>query len=135
MPAKKLHDEKLDRLLSESLCKYTTISPADFTGRVMTQIRQQQEREILTQIVLKERLALAACVIAVMGIIFAAIALPQASWGITEGFKIIANEIPIVIEALINAWSLFVAFAAFLAFVVYIFVKEAAADNQFQNWF
>jgi hypothetical protein len=125
MPAKKLHDEKLDRLLSESLCKYTTIAPADFTGRVMTQIRRQQEREILAQIVLEERLALAACVIAVMGIIFAAIALPRAPWGITEGFKIIANEIPTVIEALINVWSLFVAFAAF---VVYIFVKEAAAD-------
>jgi hypothetical protein len=135
MPAKKLHDEKLDRLLSESLCKYTTIAPADFTGRVMTQIRQQQEREILAQIVLKERLVLAVCVIAVMGIIFAAITLPQASLGIIETVKIIANEIPTVIEALISAWSLFVVFAAFLAFVVYIFVKEATMDNQFQNWF
>jgi hypothetical protein len=135
MPAKKLHDEKLDRLLSESLCKYTTIAPADFTGRVMTQIRQQQEREILAQIVLKERLALAACVIAVMGIIFAAITLPQAPWGITEGFKIIANEIPTVIEALIHTWQLPIAFATFLAFLAYIVIEGTTADNQFLNWF
>lgn len=128
MSVKKLHDEKLDQLLSDALCKYTHPMPADFTDRMLTQIRQQQERKILAQVILKERLALAACILLAVGSGFAMIAFTQIPVRVIESMKIIANEIPIVIQAVIGTWQLQAGFAAILGFAAYTFFNGFSAD-------
>ena len=121
---KKLNGPKLDSLLKDALSKQTPSTPPDFTDRIMTQIRLEDEREILAQVVLKERLALVACVFLAIGSFFAMVAFTQIPVRVIESIKIIAGEIPTVLQSVIGTWQLLVVFAAILGFTVYIFFND-----------
>ena len=62
-------DELKDRIDSEpngltrALQRHREPVPADFTAKVLRRLRQAQERKILACVILKERLALAGCII------------------------------------------------------------------------
>jgi len=54
-------DDKFDEMLGRTLRSSSQAVPADFTQRMLKQIRQAEEQKILARVVLQERLALAGC--------------------------------------------------------------------------
>ena len=123
----KINDQKLDSLLKDTLSKQTTSTPHDFTDRMMTQIRLEDQRKIIAQIVLKERLALAACIVFAIGTILAMIAFTQVPQRAIESLKIISGEIPAVLQAATAAWQILAAVIAILIFTIAPFPSSRTA--------
>ena len=61
--AGKLNDDKFDEMLGKSLRRHSEPVPAEFTERMLKQIKEAEQRQILARVVLQERLSLAGCVV------------------------------------------------------------------------
>lgn len=63
MVAGKLNEDRFDKMLGQSLRRHSEPVPAGFTERMLKQIEEAEQKEILARVVLQERLALAGCLI------------------------------------------------------------------------
>ena len=60
---KSQYDNEFDKMLTESLQKYHQPVPVDFAEKMLKQIRQDEEKQILERVVMQEKLALASCIV------------------------------------------------------------------------
>ena len=129
MPTDRLSERDFDRLLQRTLRSSSEPVPADFTRRMLKQIRQLQERKILARIVLQQRLALAGCVALVAVAVLAPMLLTDTFTGVLQGkaagftdqWRTFLDKIPPALDAVLGQWQLYVVLAGVLGFAAYSF--------------
>lgn len=139
MVAGKLNDDKFDEMLGQSLRRHSEPVPADFAERMLRQIKEAEQRQILARVVLQERLSLAGCIVfgvlAVVGItvfpgriagILRSIAAGFAERG---GAYIDGIGQSISIETVRSEWQLYTILALVLGFALYCFVDMLVGDR------
>jgi len=139
MVAGKLNDDKFDEMLGQSLRRHSEPVPADFTERMLRQIKEAEQRQILARVVLQERLSLAGCIVfgvlAAVGItvfpgriagILRSIAAGFAERG---GAYIDGIGQSISIETVRSEWQLYTILALVLGFALYCFVDMLVGDR------
>jgi hypothetical protein len=129
MLSDKLNEDKFDEILRRALRGHTEPVPSDFTAGLLRQIEQAQERRILAQVVLEERLALVGCILLGIIIISAAVVFPGTVAGFTGQVKTLTDRIGQVVE-FVSSWrQLYMVFAAMFGFAVYSLVDLLIGDS------
>ncbi|MHC4657172.1 MAG: hypothetical protein ACYS91_19470 [Planctomycetota bacterium] len=137
--ASKLNDDKFDEMLGQSLRRHSEPVPADFTERMLREVREVQERQILARVVLQERLSLAGCIVfgvlaavgitvfpgRIVGILRSIVA------GFAERGGVVVNGIgqTISIETVRSEWQLYIILALVLGFALYCVVDMLVGDR------
>ncbi len=120
-------DDKFDEMLGRTLRSSSQAVPADFTQRMLSQIRQAEEQEILARVVLQERLALAACFAVGAAAIIAMAVFPDTITAVfnrivgsfTAQSSTLVNRIPQSIKTVRDQWQLYTVLAGMVGFAVY----------------
>jgi len=137
--AGKLNDDKFDEILGQSLRRHSEPVPADFTERMLKQIEEAEQRQILNRVVWQERLSLAGCIVfgilAAIGVavfpgrivgILRAIAAGFAERG---GAYINGVGQSIPIENIRSEWQLYIVLALALGFAAYCVMDMLVGDR------
>jgi len=128
MPTDKLNEEKFDEMLRRTLRAPLQPGPADFTERVLKQVRAAEERRILAKAVWQERLAMAGCIaVAIAGIAAAAI-FTAIDGGFTPTVQLFIYNIGLSIKTFSSQWQLYVVFAGVFAFTGYSIIDLLVSD-------
>ena len=139
MVAGKLNGDKFDEMLGQSLRRHSEPVPAGFTERMLSQIEEAEQQEILARVIWQERLALAGCLVfgalAAIGItVFpgrVAGVLRGIATGFTERGRAVVDGIgqTISIETVRSEWQLYAILALVLGFAVYSLVDVLVGDR------
>ncbi len=139
MVTDKLNEDKFDEMLGQSLRRHSEPVPAGFTERMLRQVREAEEQEILARVVLQERLALAGCLVfgalAAIGVtIFpgrVAGVLRSIAANFTERGGALVDRIgqSISIETVRSEWQLYAILALVFGFAVYSLVDMLVGDR------
>ncbi len=134
-----LNEDKFDEMLGQSLRRHSEPVPADFTERMLRQVREVQERQILTRVVLQERLSLAGCI--VFGVLAAVGVtvfpgrivgiLRRIAAGLTARGGAVVDGIgrTISIETVRSEWQMYTILALVLGFALYCVVDMLVGDR------
>jgi hypothetical protein len=130
-------DDKFDEMLGRTLRSSSQAVPADFTQRMLSQIRQAEEQKILARVVLQERLALAGCFALGAAAIIAMVVFPDTITAVfnsivgsfTERGDALFSRIPQSIKTVRDQWQLYTVLAAMGGFAVYSLVDLLAGDR------
>jgi anti-sigma factor RsiW len=123
MSADKLNEDKFDESLRRALrssCK--AVVPADFTNKMLRQIREAEKQKALTRVVLQERLALAGCIVFGFAAVVAAVFLPSIVDSLAEQADSLVNKIRQTTETISVDWQVYAAYIGVSGFAVYGFV-------------
>ncbi len=139
MAAGKLNEDKFDEMLGQSLRRHSEPVPADFTEKMLREVREVQERQILARVVWQERLALAGCIVfgalAAIGITVFPGRIAGVLRGIATGFTERGGAVvdgigqTISIETVRSEWQLYTILALVLGFAVYCVVDMLVGDR------
>ncbi|MHC4110643.1 MAG: hypothetical protein ACYSUY_06180 [Planctomycetota bacterium] len=134
-----LNEDKFDEMLGQSLRRHSEPVPADFTERMLKQIEEAEQRQILARVVLQERLSLAGCI--VFGVLAAvgvtvfpgkiAGILRSIAAGFTERGGAVVDGIgrTISMETIRSEWQMYTILALVLGFAVYCVVDILVGDR------
>ena len=130
-------DNKFDEMLGRTLRSSSQAVPADFTQRMLSQIRQAEEKKILARVVLQERLALAGCFALGAAAIIAMAVFPDTITAVfryivaifTAASTALVNRIPRSINTVRDQWQLYTVLAAMAGFAVYSLLDLLAGDR------
>lgn len=129
MSVDKLNERKFDGILEQALQEHSEPTPADFTARMLRQIREAQERRILAQVVLQERLALAGCIVLGIIAIIMVVVFPNIAGSLTGQVHAFIGKITRAIEAVNWNWQFYTVFVAVFGFAVYSLVDLLVGDG------
>ena len=139
MVTDKLNEDKFDEMLGQALRRHSEPVPAGFTERMLRQVREAEEQEILARVVLQERLALAGCLVfgalAAIGVtVFpgrVAGVLRSIAANFTERGGALVDRIgqTISIETVRSEWQLYAILALVFGFAVYSLVDMLVGDR------
>ena len=123
-------EDKFDEMLGRALRRSSEPVPADFTDRMLRQIRETEEQRILARVVLQERLALAGCIaLGIIAIVVAAV-FPGIATSFTKQMGSLSDKIPQAIEAISGKWQLYyTVFAGVFGFAVYSLLDLLVGDS------
>ncbi len=137
MPAKSKNEDTFDEMLAAALRRHSEVVPADFTERMLQQVREAEERRVLLQVVLQERLALAMTIVlatvAIIGavffpgriiVIFRSIGASLAGYG-----GRVVGQVPQAMEVVGGEWQFYAVLAVVLAFAVYCLMDLLFGDR------
>jgi hypothetical protein len=118
-------------MLGRHLRRSAEAVPADFTDRMLRQIRESQERRILARVVLQERLALAGCIVLVAATVLAPMFLSDSvagafqgkAAGFTDQWRAFLDKIPSALSTVLGQWQLYVVLAGVFGFAAYSFTE------------
>ncbi len=130
-------EDRFDRILARALQRHLEPTPADFTEKVLTAVKQAEQQRILAGVVLQQRLALAASILFGAVTIVAVVFFPTA---IAEGFRTIAgavgeqidtwlDRIPPALETARTQWQFYAVVAAAFGLAVYTLVDLLLGDR------
>jgi ABC-type microcin C transport system permease subunit YejE len=128
MSIDKLNENKLDKILRRTLRAPLQPSPADFTERVLKQIRTVEERRILAKVVWQERLALAGCIAVAVAGIAAAVTFAVIDGGFTPTVQLLIYRISENIQTFSSQWQLYTVFAGMFVFAGYSLIDLLVSD-------
>jgi len=120
---------KFDEMLRRDLQKHAELVPADFTERMLRQIRELEEQKILARVILQERLALAGCIGLVVIAIVGAVFFPSIGGSFVEQVTVFVNKTAEIIEAAIYDWQFYMVFAAVFGIAVYGLIDLLMGDS------
>jgi len=137
MSTDKLAENKFNEMLGQALRGHSEPLPADFTNRMLRQLREAQEQKILARIVLQERLALAGCIIFGSVAIIAATVFPDIATAVfrsivvsvTQQGEVLVDRIPQTIKAFRGEWQLYTILGALFGFAAYSLVELFIGDR------
>jgi len=139
MVADKLNEDRFDEMLGQALRRHSEPVPAGFTERMIRQVKEAEEQEILARVVLQERLSLAGCIlfgaIAAVGItVFPGRVvgiLRDIAAGLKErgGAYIDGIGQSISIETVRSEWQLYIILALVLGLAVCIVLDMLVGDR------
>jgi hypothetical protein len=122
-------EKKFDGMLSQALKRHSEAVSADFTDRMLRQIKEVADRRILERVVLEERLALAGCIILGIMAIVVMVVFP----GIAVSFKELAEcfiyRITQTIENVCYDWQLYTVLVWVLGFAIYNLMDLLVGDS------
>jgi len=130
-------DDKFDGMLGRTLRSSSQAVPADFTRRMLSQIRQAEEQKILARVVLQERLALAGCFALGAAAIIAMAVFPDTITAVfnsivgsfTAQSSTLVSRIPQSINTVRDQWQIYTVLAAMAGFAVYSLVDLLAGGR------
>jgi hypothetical protein len=120
MPVNK--EESFDKMLSRALQKHSEPVPADFSDRILRQIREVEEKRILARVIMEERLALAGCIVLGIITITSLLIFPGIAISVRDLLWNSIYKITLTTEVTRYRWHSYIAFAGVLGFVVYYFI-------------
>ena len=130
MTMDKSSEKKFDKVLERALQQHSEPVPADFTDRILRQLKEAREQKILARVILEERLALAACIILATIITVVLFVFPDIIASLHKQMPAFAERIARIIIGTVNSnWQLCVIFAAIVGFAVYSFIDLLVGDN------
>jgi len=137
MVTNKLDEDKFDRMLAGALHRHSEPVPEDFTERMMTTIKEAEQQRILADVVLQERLALAASIVLGVAAIVTAVFFPSAvagvlrsiAGGLMEEGGILADRLPKAVETVGSQWQFYATLAAVFGFAVYSLADLLLGDR------
>lgn len=137
MPPKNKDEDTFDEMLVAALQQHSEVVPAHFTKRMLEQVREAEERKILLQALLQERLALAMSIVlggaAIIGAVFfpgrIVVILRNIGASLAGYAGRVVGQVPQAIEVLAGEWQFYAVLAAVLAFAVYCLVALLAAER------
>ena len=137
MPTERLSERDFDRLLQQTLRLSSEPAPADFTPRILKQVRESQQRKVLARIVLQERLALAGCIVLFAVAVLAPMLLTDSVAGVLQGkaagfaeqCRTFLDKLPTAIEAVWGQWQLYTILGAAFGFAAYSLVGLFLSDR------
>jgi len=121
--------DKFDKMLGRSLKAHTEPVPADFTARMLKQLREAEEQKILARVILQEKLALAGCIIIGIVIIAVTAALPNIAPTLAGQMGVLTDKIRQIIELLVSRWQFYMVFAGVFVFAIYSLADLLLADS------
>jgi len=127
MPTDK--EEKFDEMLGKALRLSSEPVPANFTDRMLKQIREVEEQKILARTIMQERLALAGCIVLGVIVIVLAAVFPSIAGSLTVQAEAFADKISQTIEAVSYEWQFYIVFAGVFGFAVYSLVDLLIGDS------
>lgn len=137
MPANSKNEDKFDEMLGAALRRHSEPVPPDFTERMLEQVREAEARRILMQVVLQERLALAASItlgcVAIIGALFfpgRIVAMFKSIGASLSGYGGgLADRIHQTVNLVGGEWQFYAVLAVLLAFAVYCLLDLLAGDR------
>lgn len=137
MPTDRTNQDRFDEVLGQALRGHSEPVPADFTARVMREIREAQQGEILAQVVLQERLALTGCIAFGAATIIAALVFPgriatvfqRIAGSFTEQVGALLGKIPQAVEAVSSEWQFYAILAVAFGFAICSLVELFVGDR------
>jgi hypothetical protein len=139
MVAGKLNEDKFDEILGQSLRRHSEPVPAGFTERMLSQIEEAEQKEILARVIWQERLALAGCLVfgalAAIGVTVFPGRIAGVLRSIVANFTECGGAVvdgigqTISIETIRSEWQLYAVLALVLGFAVYSFVDMLVGDK------
>jgi hypothetical protein len=120
-------DDKFDEMLGRTLRSSSQAVPADFTLRMLSRIKQAEEKKILARVVLQERLALAGCFALGAAAIIAIAIFPDTITAVfnrivgsfTTQSSTLVNRVPKSINTARDQWQLYTVLVVMAGFAVY----------------
>ena len=103
--------------------------PANFTNRVLKQLREAEEQRILARVVLEERLALAGCIVLVIIAITATVVLPSIADSLTQQVEGFVDKISKAIETISWELNFYTIFMGAFGFAVYYLAYLLTGDG------
>ena len=130
MSVDKLNEDKLNEMLRRTLRAPSQPSPADFTERVLKQVRAAEERRILARVAWQERLrlALAGCIAVAIAGIATAVIFTIIEGGFTPSVQLFIYNIGLSIKTFSGQWQLYIVFAGVFVFTSYSIIDLLASD-------
>lgn len=128
MSADKLNEDKFDKMLRRTLRAPLQPSPADFTERVLKQVRATEEQRILARVAWQERLALAGCIAVAIAGIAATAKIAAIDGGFTPTVQLFIYEIGQNVITLSNQWQLYAVFAGVFVLSGYSLIDLLVSD-------
>ncbi len=127
MSADRLDNDKFDEILERALKSHSEPVPADFTERMLSRIKKDQQQRVLARVILQERLALTGCIVLGAAVIVSAVLFPDT---IIAVFKSIAvslieqgqnfvGRVPRTIGTVRSDWQFYMVFVGVFGFAVY----------------
>jgi len=137
MAANSKDQDKFDQMLGVSLRRHSEAVPADFTERMLQQVREVDARRVLKRVVWQERIGLAGSIFLGFAAIIGALVFPGrivAAWrsvggGLAELGGRLAERIPQTVQAVGGEWQFYAVLAVVLAFAVYFLLDLLAGDR------
>jgi Na+/H+ antiporter NhaA len=139
MVADKLNEDRFDEMLGQALRSHSEPVPADFTDKMLRQVKEAEEQEILARVVLQERLSLAGCI--VFGVLAAVgvMVFPGRVVGILRGISAGLKERggafidgigqSISMETVRSEWQLYIILALVLGLAVGVVLDMLIGDR------
>jgi hypothetical protein len=128
MSVDKLNEDKLDEMLRRTLRAPLQPSPADFTERVLKQVRAAEEQRILARVVWQERLALAGCIAVAIAGIAAAVIFAAIDGGFTPTIQLLIYQTGQDIKTFSSQWQLYTVFAGVFVFTGYSLIDLLVSE-------
>jgi len=137
MSAKSKNEDAFDEMLAATLQRHSEVVPADFTERMLQQVREAEERRILLQVVLQERLALAMTIVLGAGAVLGAVFFPERIVVILRSIGAslagyggrVVGRVPQAIEVFGGEWQFYAVLAVVLAFALYCLMDLLFGDR------
>ncbi len=122
-------EKQFDEMLGRALQEHSEPVPADFTERMLRQIREAEEQRILARVVLQERLSLAGCIVLGIAAIAVVIFFPGIAVSLTEQVRGLIGKVTRGIEIVRYDWQFYTVFAGVFGFAVYNLVDLFVGDS------
>ena len=122
--------KQFDRMLEQALRRHTESVPVDFTDKMLSQIREKQQQEILARVVLQERLALAGCITLGIMVVAVAVVFPGIAVSLTEWVEIFIGKAAHIIDAAGSRWQFYMFLVGVFGYAVYSFLDLLLGDNR-----
>lgn len=137
MSAKSKNEDAFDEMLAATLQRHSEVVPPDFTERMLQQVREAEERRILLQVVLQERLALAMTIVlggvAVLGAVFfperIVVILRSIGASLAGYGGRVVGRVPQAIEVFGGEWQFYAVLAVVMAFALYCLMDLLFGDR------
>jgi len=138
MSENKLGFGKFDETLERALKSHLEPVPADFTERMLSRIKEVEQRRILARLILQQRLALAGCITLLIAAIVSAVVFPDAVTAVfksipaslVEQEQILIYGVSQAIKAVRSNWQFYTIFAGVFGFIVYALADLLMANGE-----
>ena len=122
-------EKQFDEMLERALQGHSEPVPADFTERMLRQIREAEEQRILARVVLQERLSLAGCIVLGIAAVVVVMFFPGIAVSLTEQLRGFISKVNQGIEVVRYDWQFYTVFVALFGLAVYSLVDLLVGES------
>ncbi len=115
-------EKQFDEILGRALQGHSEPVPADFTERMLRQIREAEEQRILSRVVLQERLSLAGCIALGIAVVVVVMFFPDIAASLTAQLRGFISQVNQGIEVVRYDWQFYMVFVGLFGLAVYSLV-------------